>query len=58
MLGQTLQINGRSYTVVGVTAEGFTGTTALISPELYLPLGVYEMVMNDFEGRGRALAGT
>jgi predicted permease len=56
MLGKTLQINGRIYTVVGVTAEGFTGTTALISPELYLPLGVYELVVNDFEGRGRPLA--
>jgi predicted permease len=56
LLSQTLQINGRIYTVVGVTAEGFTGTTALISPELYLPLGVYELVMNDFEGHGRPLA--
>ena len=56
VLGKTLQINGRSYTVIGVTAVGFTGTTALISPELYLPLGVYEWVMNDFEGSGRPLA--
>jgi predicted permease len=55
-LGKTLQINGRSYTIIGVTAEGFTGTTALISPELYLPLGVYELVVNDFEGHGRPLA--
>lgn len=55
-LGKTLQINSRSYTVVGVTAEGFTGSTALISPALYLPLGVYEFVVNDFEGGGRALA--
>lgn len=56
VLGKTLQINGRPYTVVGVTAKGFSGTTAMISPELYLPLGVYESVVNDFEGRGRALA--
>ena len=56
LLGKTLQINGRSYTVVGVTANGFTGTMALLSPELYLPLGVYELVMNDFEGHGRPLA--
>jgi predicted permease len=55
-LGKTLRINGRIYTVVGIAAEGFTGTTALISPELYLPLGVYESAINDFEGRGRALA--
>ena len=55
-LGKTLRINGRTYTIVGIAAEGFTGTTAMISPELYLPLGVYEAVINDFDGRGRALA--
>jgi predicted permease len=52
-LGRTLRINGQLYTVVGITAEGFTGTNALISPELYLPLGVYESAINDFEDRGR-----
>ncbi len=56
VLGKALQINGRPYTVVGVTAKGFSGTTAMISPELYLPLGVYEAAVNDFEGRGKALA--
>jgi predicted permease len=56
ILGKTIRINGRTFTIVGITAEGFTGTTALISTELYLPLGVYETVTNDFEGRGRALA--
>jgi predicted permease len=56
MLGRPLRLNGRWYTVVGITPEGFTGTTALISAELYVPLGVYEALVNDFEGRGRALA--
>ncbi len=56
LIGKTLRINGRVYTVVGITAEGFTGTTAMISSELYLPLGVYELAMNDFEGHGRPLA--
>ncbi|MGA8145313.1 MAG: ABC transporter permease [Candidatus Acidiferrales bacterium] len=56
LLGKTLRINGRVYTIVGIATEGFTGTTAMISPELYLPLGDYELAMNDFEGRGRALA--
>ncbi len=41
---------GACYTIVGITPEGFTGTTAMISPEIYLPLGVYELAMNDFEG--------
>jgi predicted permease len=56
LLGKNVSINSRIYTVVGIASEGFTGTTAMISPELYLPLGVYEMAVNDFEGVGRALA--
>ena len=56
LIGKTRQINGRVYTVVGIAAKGFTGTIAMLSPELYLPLGVYEAVANDFEGRGRPLA--
>jgi len=56
LLGKTRQINGRIFTIVGITPEGFTGTTAMISPELYLPLGMYESMMNDFEGHGLKLA--
>jgi hypothetical protein len=32
-LGHTLKINGHTLTAVGITAEGFTGTTALIDPK-------------------------
>lgn len=56
ILGKTRQINGRIYAVVGITPKGFTGTIAMLSPELYLPLGMHEAVENDFEGRGRPLA--
>ena len=55
-LGKTRQINGRIFTVVGIAAKGFSGTTAMFSPELYLPMGVYESVINDFDGHGRPLA--
>jgi predicted permease len=56
ILGKILKINGRAFTVAGVAPEGFTGTTALVSPEMYFPMGVYEWLMNDFEGAGRPLA--
>jgi predicted permease len=56
LLGKTRQINGHIFTVVGITAKGFTGTHAMISPELYLPLGMFESMMNDFEGHGQQLA--
>jgi predicted permease len=56
MLGRSLRLNGRLYTVVGITPEGFTGTTALISAELYAPLGAYDALENDFESHGHRLA--
>jgi predicted permease len=56
LLGQRLQINGRVYSIVGIAAKGFTGTSAALSPELYLPLGMYESASNDFEGKVRPLA--
>ncbi|HYK91989.1 MAG TPA: ABC transporter permease [Acidobacteriota bacterium] len=55
ILGKTIRINGRHFTVIGIAPEGFTGTTALISMEFYLPLGVYEDVVNDFDGAARSL---
>ncbi len=56
ILGTRLRINGTLFTVVGVAPEGFTGTTAIVSPDLYLPLGMYSSVMNDFQGRAHPLS--
>jgi predicted permease len=56
LLGQPLRINGHLFTVVGITPPGFTGTTALMSPEVFVPLSAYGMVMNDFDGRVKPLA--
>ena len=55
-LGSTLRVNGHPVTIVGITAEGFTGTMALLSPELYLPLGMSDAVNDDFDGPVRPLA--
>ena len=46
-LGRTVRLNARDYTIVGVAPEGFAGTIALIAPEFWLPLGVYEKVTDD-----------
>ncbi|MEM6793577.1 MAG: ADOP family duplicated permease [Acidobacteriota bacterium] len=44
VLGETVIVNNVPITVVGVTPEGFTGTTALIAPDLWLPLGLFNQV--------------
>src|SRR5918992_2557576 len=48
IVGDTITVNGRAFTVVGVTAEGFRGTTTLGGPELWVPLGVYREVTSGF----------
>lgn len=47
-LGSTLRLNGRPITVVGIAAEGFTGTTAMFSPEIWLPLGMFDQLGSGF----------
>ena len=46
LVGKQVRINGHLFTVVGITPKGFSGTTALVSPEMFVPLGAYNLVMN------------
>jgi putative ABC transport system permease protein len=39
-VGSTLQINGQPYTVIGISPQGFCGASALIAPDVWLPLGM------------------
>ena len=56
-IGSTIRINALDFTVVGVAPEGFTGTMALVAPELYLPLGMFDVVVTDiFRNTGKGLA--
>lgn len=55
-IGKTIRLNAKDFTVIGVTPEGFTGTMALASGELYLPLGMFDEVVNDiFKNRRTGL---
>ncbi len=56
LVGKQVRINGHLFTVVGIAPKGFTGTTALLSPELYVPLGAFSLVMNDFDGQVKPLS--
>src|SRR5262245_1277049 len=57
LLGRTVKINAIDFTVVGVAPPNFTGTMALITPEMWLPLGMFDVVVNDiFKNNGAGLA--
>ncbi|MGI9088859.1 MAG: ABC transporter permease [Chthoniobacterales bacterium] len=47
-VGSDLYVNGRPYTVIGITPEGFSGVSALIAPDVWLPLGVFAELNSAF----------
>jgi predicted permease len=53
VLGSQLLINGRPFTIVGITPKGFVGTMQILSPEVWLPMSVYDQVANDFESENK-----
>ena len=54
VLGQTLIVNGRHLTIVGVAAEGFEGTTLGARPQVFVPItlrGQMNPGFNQFHNR-------
>ncbi|ACB73313.1 ADOP family duplicated permease [Opitutus terrae] len=48
LVGKTIRVNERLFTVVGITPEHFSGTMMLLGAELYFPLGMYDSLAGDF----------
>jgi len=40
MIGDTLTLNGRTFTVIGVTTEGFQGTQPMLALDVFLPVAM------------------
>jgi putative ABC transport system permease protein len=47
-VGSTLRLNGKPHIVVGVAPAGFSGISALIAPELWVPLGLHSQISSAF----------
>jgi predicted permease len=47
-VGSELQVNGQRYTVIGLTPDGFSGVSALIAPDIWVPLGMYSKLGTAF----------
>jgi len=57
VLGTTIRVNERPFTIVGIAPKGFTGTMSVFGPEFFFPLGVFHSLANDFQGEtARSLA--
>jgi predicted permease len=50
LVGSTIRVNERAFTVVGITPRGFTGTMMVLGADLFFPLGVFHSISSDFDG--------
>jgi predicted permease len=49
IIGRSITINERPVTIVGVAPPGFTGTMMVFGPELFLPLGLHDILGSDLD---------
>ncbi len=54
ILGQTITLNNRPFTIVGVAPRGFGGKIVVLTPDVFVPLGMYDTLSNDFAKDGLA----
>ncbi len=54
ILGKTITINNRAFSIVGVAPRGFGGKIVVLTPDLFVPLGMYDSLTNDFSKDGLA----
>jgi predicted permease len=53
LVGKTIRVNERPFTVVGIAPEHFSGTMMFFGPELYFPLGDFDLLTNDFQAEAK-----
>jgi macrolide transport system ATP-binding/permease protein len=47
IVGATLQVNGREFTVLGVTPKGFVGTELFFAPDVFFPVAMHTALRAD-----------
>ncbi len=50
VLGETMVVNGQSMTIIGVTPQGFEGTTIGSRPQVYVPITMRGLMNPGFNG--------
>ncbi|HUF47617.1 MAG TPA: ABC transporter permease [Vicinamibacterales bacterium] len=53
VIGRTLEVNLRAFTIVGVTPRGFGGSMVMVTPEIWVPTGMYDVLSYDLRNAGR-----
>jgi macrolide transport system ATP-binding/permease protein len=51
LIGKVINLNGQSFTVIGIAPAGFTGTSRGVSPDVFVPLMMHDQVRPTSKGR-------
>jgi predicted permease len=54
VLGQNITLNNRPFSIVGVAPRGFGGKIVVLTIDVFVPLGMYDSMTNDFAKDGLA----
>lgn len=49
VLSRTIRLSGRTFSIVGVAPKAFGGSMAIVTPELWVPTGMYDSLAIDFD---------
>src|ERR1700745_342959 len=47
-IGSTLHINGQPYTLIGIAPDGFSGASAFLAPDIWVPIGIRSQLGSAF----------
>jgi predicted permease len=53
LVGKAIHVNEHTFTFVGIAPDHFAGTMMLFGPELYFPLGDFDLLTNGFEAQAK-----
>jgi len=56
LIGQSITLNSRSFTIVGVAPRGFGGSMAMVTPDVWVPTGVYDLMVFDARNEGAVVS--
>ena len=48
VIGQSVLINGQGFTIIGVAAKGFQGTTVIGGPDMWIPISMHDQILTGF----------
>jgi predicted permease len=54
IVGQSITVNARAFTIIGVAPRGFGGSMVMVTPDIWVPTGMYDSMAFEVRNEGEA----